>query len=145
MVAAPLREAPSGTALVPTGLAAALVVALAAVGVGAWWRRRRARPKTPREELLELAQRVSRKLREGDPILAAPLAKPVERTLASVEAREFDPAGAAGLRVREALLRVETELDQRTVAAREERDHAAADDLVTGVDAALDAAREVLR
>jgi hypothetical protein len=31
------------------------------------------------------------------------------------------------------------------VAAREERDHAAADDLVTGVDAALDAAREVLR
>jgi hypothetical protein len=118
------------------GAAALLGLGLvAAVG----WTVARRRARSPAGQLLSLADRVRAKLKGADPVLAAPLAPAVDAAVAAVKRRRVDPASKEGLRVAEALRRIEVRIEAQEAAEKEQ----AADDLVREVESALEAADEM--
>jgi hypothetical protein len=123
---------------VPYLQGAAVLLGLGLVAAVGWTVQRR-RARSPAGQLMALADRVRAKLKGADPVLAAPLAPAVDAAVAAVKRRRVDPGSKEGLRVAEALRRIEVRIEAQAAAEQEQ----AADDLVREVESALEAADEM--
>jgi hypothetical protein len=125
----------------PVLIGGGVIVAIVAVTVMAWlWYRRWAR--SAKVELRRLAQRVRDKASRADPILAGPLTPALETAMKAIDQRKVDPASEEGKRVVAVLQRVDAKLDEKAAKAKAEDERRAADELVSEVEIALEAAGE---
>lgn len=115
------------------GIVAALIVAFA------WYRHW---SKSAKVELQALARRVRDKASHADPILAGPLLPAVEAAMRAIQERKVDPASEEGKKVMSVLRRVDEKLDQKAAKDKAEDERKAADELVSDVEIALEAASE---
>jgi ABC-type Fe3+-hydroxamate transport system substrate-binding protein len=116
----------------------------AAALFGLVWTIRRRQKLSPSGQLKETVARVSRKLKSADAALAATLRPALAKALAALDGKQVDPASKEGIRVREVLLRVEAKLDETVQTARAAKEQEAADELVSDMESALDAATEAM-
>jgi hypothetical protein len=116
-----------------------LVAALA--GWRSWWARQ---ARSPRAQLLALAERVRVKATMADPIVAAPLTPALTTTLKKLQAGSVDPTSAEGVRVRAMLEKVSVRLDQTAEQLKSQREREVVDELAHDLESALDAADETL-
>ncbi|AKT36013.1 hypothetical protein [Chondromyces crocatus] len=132
----PVAVAPS---MVPYLQGSALLLGfglLAALG----WTVHRRRASSAAGQLLALADRVRRKLKRADPVLAATLTPVVDAASSAVRRRRVDPGSREAQRVADALRRIELRIEAASAAEEQQ----AADELVQEVESALEAADEVV-
>jgi len=139
-VVAPPALAPPPAA-VPFLQVAAGLIAVGLIGAFAWRRQRRL-AASPAGRFAALAKRVRRKLASADPVLAAPLERAVDKSLAILRERKVDVAGPEGQRVARVLEQVELRIDESIVRARADYEKQAADELLHELESALEAADE---
>jgi hypothetical protein len=123
--------------LIGSGVVVAAVAALAVAWVG--YRRW---SRSAKVELQRLAKRVRDKASQADPILAGPLTPALESAMKAIEQRKVDPSSEEGKRVVAVLRRVDAKLDEKAAAAKADDERRAADELVSEVEIALEAAGE---
>jgi hypothetical protein len=125
----------------PALMAAGVVVALVAAVLGAWMLVRKW-TRSARVQLLRLATRVRDKAARADPILAAPLTPALESALRAIREKRVEPGSDAGRRVHEMLVHVDRSLDEKAAKVRVEDEQRAADDLLSRIEIAMEAAGE---
>jgi hypothetical protein len=139
---APLLPPAARSPAVAPALAGLLAAALAAAALAARRRRQRARAASPLGRLVAFAERVRGKAGRAAPEVSAPLEPALAAALRSLREGRIDPASPQGVRVADALARVEAALDEGGRRERESAERRAADELVLDIEAALEAADE---
>lgn len=143
-VVAPPAYAPVTTMaekLKPVLIGGGVVVGIVAALIVAWaWYRRWSR--SAKVQLRKLAARVRDKASQADPILAGPLLPALETAMKAIDQRKVDPSSEEGKKVMAVLLRVDEKLDEKAARTKAEDERKAADELVSEVEIALEAAGE---
>jgi len=125
----------------PVLIGGGVVVGIVAAVLVAWaWYRKWSR--SAKVELRRLALRVRDKAARADPILAGPLTPALESAMKAIEQRKVDPASDEGKKVIAVLRRVDAKLDEKAAKDKADDERRAADELVSEVEIALEAAGE---
>lgn len=127
----------------PYALGALGLLGACALGALAWTFHRKQK-LSPKGQLIALARRVHDKLGAADGALAAPLRPAVDAAMDALRKGRVEAGSKEGARIQTLLLRVESRIDDTAVAAREQREQEAADELVHEMEAALEAADEAM-
>lgn len=118
-----------------------LVAAVATTGILA----SKARRRDPMFPLLSTVSRIEAKLPNADPAMRAALGPALEKARKTVKLGRVDARSKEGARLRVALESLEQRLDQSTADARAAKEQEANDELLSEMEDALEAAREVER
>ena len=102
----------------------------------------RRRKATPRYKLKERVRTIETKLAAAGPALAAALRPALSTVRDTIDRGRVDPTSREGLRVVQALDKVESHIDASVVNARLEKEQEAADEILSEMEAAMDAAKE---
>lgn len=105
----------------------------------------KAKRKDPMFPLLSTVSRIEAKLPSADPAMRAALAPALQKARKTMKEGRVSARSAEGERLRVALEQVEQRLDQSTREARAAEEQAANDELLSEMENALEAAREVHR
>ncbi|MFO0659882.1 MAG: hypothetical protein U0165_08640 [Polyangiaceae bacterium] len=103
---------------------------------------RRLRARSPRGQLIALAERVREGIRKADPVLAAPLKPVIESAWRAVRSGRVDASSSEGQRISKLLLQVESRLGSLQQRIRTDAEREVVESLSSEFDAALDAAEE---
>jgi hypothetical protein len=128
------------------GAIAAIAGALAvgAIGLAIATRRKRF-AASPAGKLVALAKRVQERLSAADQVVAAPLVPALEKAVRAAKSAKLDAASPEAKRVEAALLRVDARITESQKRVKTEQDQEIADELVREMEAALEAADEVVQ
>lgn len=105
----------------------------------------KAKRKDPMFPLLSTLGRIESKLPKADPAMRAALGPALVKARKTVKEGRVDARSAEGARLRVALQHLETRLDQSTAEARAAQEQQANDELLSEMQDAIEAAREVNR
>ncbi|PIE06063.1 MAG: hypothetical protein CSA75_01495 [Sorangium cellulosum] len=128
----------------PVWIGGGILASVVAVSLSAWVVYRRW-SKSAKVQLRKLAKRVRDKATTADPILAGTLMPALDSAMKAIDERKVDPASDEGKKVIAALKRVDAKLDKKAAQDKAEDERRVADDLVSEVEIALEAAGEAAR
>ena len=126
--------------LIVSGVGLLVLAMLLFVG----WQFRRWSRSAP-VELRRLAKRVRDKALRADPILSGPLAPALDSMIKAIESSKVDPVSEEGQRIVKVLRRVDATLDEKAAENKACDERKMADELVSEVEIALEAAGEAAR